>query len=243
VGTDTIGFFNATFDFLGTTSLQSLSHPKIGLTINLKDNAPQGATQLGDLSRVSGRFVIRNNKFLFNRARGVLLQSSHGLVENNAFAGQTLHGIIVGAGWGEGPGVQNVIFRGNHFSNIGSFPPPAIEPNSDVRYGAIEVAVLQGPENVKAMTPVHAGLIFDANQFSDLRGPGLFISRANDVVVVNNQFSNTNLMHWQGAALGTANLNGSIVVTHAHNVYVSKNAIGRAGPVSIDTTSTDGMRQ
>jgi hypothetical protein len=85
----------------GTTSLKSLSNPRIGLTINLKDSAPQGATQIADLSRVSARFVIRNNKFLFNRARGLLLQSSHGLVENNDFTGQTLHGIIVGAGWGE----------------------------------------------------------------------------------------------------------------------------------------------
>jgi hypothetical protein len=237
--TDTIGFFNGTFDFLGTTSLKSLSNPKIGLTINLKDSAPQGANQIADLSRVSARFVIKNNKFLFNRARGLLLQSSHGLVENNDFTGQTLHGIIVGAGWGEGPGVQNVVFRGNRFSNVGSFPPATLQPNSDVRYGAIEVAVLQGAENVKALSPVHEGLIFDGNTFSDLQGPGLFISRANAVVVTNNQFRNTNLSRVPDA---NPNLNGSIVVTHAHNVYLSKNAMVGAGALWIDTTSTDGIR-
>jgi hypothetical protein len=238
-GTDTLGFFNGTFGFLGTTSLQSRSNPKIGLSLTLKDSAPQGATQLADLSRVSARFVIRNNKFLFNRARGLLLQSSHGLVENNSFTGQTSHAIIVGAGYSEGPGVQNVIFRGNRFSNVGSFPGTAFPPNSDVRYGAIEVAVLQGPENVKSLAPVHQGLIFDANTFSDLQGPGLFISRANDVVVVNNQFRNTNLSRVPDA---NPNLNASIVVTHAHNVYVSKNAMVGTGALWIDTTSTDGMR-
>lgn len=150
-----------------------------------------------------------------------------------------MHAIIVGAGYGEGPGVQNVIFRGNRFSNVGSFPTTAFPPNSGVRYGAIEVAVLQGPENVKSLTPVHAGLIFDANTFSDLKGPGLFISRANDVVVVNNQFRNTNLSRVPDA---NPNLNGSIVVTHAHNVYLSNNPMEGAGPVWIDTTSTDGIR-
>lgn len=208
-GTDTLRFFNGTFDFLGTTSLQSRSNSKIGLSLKLKDSAPQGATQLTDLSRVSARFVIRNNKFLFNRARGLLLQSSHGLVKNNEFTGQTGHAIIVGAGYSEGPGVQNVIFRGNRFSNVGSFPSTAFPPNSDVRYGAVEVAVLQGAENVKALSPVHEGLIFDANTFSDLRGPGLFISRANDVVVVNNRFRNTNLSRVPDS---NPNLNGSIVV-------------------------------
>jgi len=238
VGTDTLGFFNGTFDFLGTTSLQSRSNPKTGLSLALKDRIPQGATQLTDLSRVSARFVIKNNTFLFNRARGLLLQSSRGLVENNSFTGQTMHGIIVGAGNGEGPGVQDVIFRGNRFSNIGSFPSTASPPNADVRYGAVEVAVLQGPENVKAMSPVHEGLIFDANIFSDLRGSGLFISRANGVVVVNNQFRNTNLSR---VPESDPNLNGSIVITHAHNVYVSKNTMAGAGPTWIDAKSTDGI--
>jgi hypothetical protein len=139
-GTDTLGFFNGAFGFLGTTSLQSRSNPKIGLSLTLKDSAPQGATQLADLSRVSARFVIRNNKFLFNRARGLLLQSSHGLVENNDFTGQTGHAIIVGAGYSEGPGVQNVIFRGNRFSNVGSFPSAPLPNISDAQYGALLVS-------------------------------------------------------------------------------------------------------
>jgi hypothetical protein len=108
-----------------------------------------------------------------------------------------------------------------------------------VRYGAIQVAVVQGPENVKSMIPVNEGLIFDANTFSDLQGPGLFISRADDVVVVNNQFKNTNLPRVPDA---NPNLNGSIVVTHAHNVYLSKNAMVGAGALWIDPKSTDGMR-
>jgi len=101
------------------------------------------------------------------------------------------------------------------------------------------VAVLQGAENVSSMNPVHEGLIFDANTFSDLQGPGLFISRANDVVVVNNQFKNTNLSRVPNA---NPDLNGSIIVTHAHDAYLSKNAMEGAGALWIDPTSTDGIR-
>ena len=111
-----------------------------------------------------------------------------------------------------------------------------------MRYGALIVAVQGNADNVESLIPVHENLIFDANKFSDLRGPGLFISRANNVVVVDNQFNNTNLARMEGTNFGIASLAGSVVVTHAHNVDISKNAMRGAGPVSIDTTSTDGIR-
>jgi hypothetical protein len=67
----------------------------------------------------------------------------------------------------------------------------------------------------------------------------VFIPRANDVVVVNNQFKNTNLSRVPNA---NPDLNGSIVVTHAQNVYLSKNAMAGAGALWIDPTSTEGVR-
>ena len=41
-GTGTLGFFNGTFGFLGTTSLQSRSNPKIGLSLTLHIQRPPG---------------------------------------------------------------------------------------------------------------------------------------------------------------------------------------------------------
>jgi parallel beta-helix repeat protein len=243
---DPIGFFDSTFGFWGITSFQSLSHPKSGLQINLKDAAPKGATQIGDLSRVSARFVIRNNTFSYNRARGILLQSSFGIVENNTFTGQTAQGIVVGAASGsEGPGVQNVIFRGNHFSNVGSFPTTPLPSNAHPGNGALFVAIQDAAGDIKSTKPVLENLIFDANTFSDLQGPGLFLSTANNIVLVNNQFINTNLSRLQNANIATANLDGSVVVTQAHNVYIGKNSTRgtTTGRVEIDTTSTDGIRQ
>jgi hypothetical protein len=139
---DTIGFFDKLFRFLGVTNLRSLSHPKTGLEIDLKDDAPKGAVMVTDLMKDSTRFAVRNNKFLYNRARGILLESSLGIVENNSFAGQTGPGIEIGAASGsEGPGVQNVVFRGNQFSNIGNFPAPPLPVNLQADYGSIFVAV------------------------------------------------------------------------------------------------------
>ena len=240
--TDVIGFFGSTVNFLGTTSLTALSHPKTGLSINLKRNAPQGATLIDDLSRSGARFVIRNNQFLYNRPRGILLETSLGLVEKNLFTGQTAHGIVVGV-WpgGEGPGVQNVTFRNNQFTNVGSFPPIAI-PDQDVHLGALVVAVQDGPENVSSMTPVFESLLFDSNTFTNLQGPGLYLTRANAVAVVNNQFRNTNLSK-TNASLSAAGLNGAIVINHAHNVSLSKNAMNHAGPIWIDPKSTSGISQ
>jgi hypothetical protein len=240
-GKDVIGFFGNTLGFLGTSIFQSLSHPKAGLTINVDGTIPKGTAQIVDLSRSSARFVIRNNQYLYNRARGLLLESSLGLVENNTFIGQTLHGVVVGV-WpgGEGPGVQNVVFRGNRFENTGSFAPIPV-PNQDARLGALVVGVQGDAANQASLIPAHANLVFDGNIFHNLQGPGLFISRANAVAVVNNQFTNTNLSPIGPSTLGSASLDGSIVVTHAHNVYLSKNSMEHAGPVSIDGTSTNGI--
>jgi hypothetical protein len=236
--TDIIGFFGSKVDFLGTTTLTSLSHPKIRLSINLKKNAPPSATELVDLSRAGARFVLRNNQFLFSRPRGILLETSLGMVENNSFIGQTGHGIVVGV-WpgGEGPGVQNVIFRGNHFNNVGSFPPKAI-PDQDVHLGALVVAVQDGPENVNSMIPVFESLIFDNNTFTNLQRPGLYLSRANAVAVIDNQFENTNLAP-SDTTLNAAGLNGAIVINHADNISLSRDSINHAGPIWIDSKSTN----
>ena len=243
---DPIGLFDNVLGFHGTTLFQSLSHAPSGLQINLKDKVPNGTTRVSDLARVGARFVIRNNKYLYNRARGILLQSSFGLVENNTFIGQTGHGLILGvAPDSEGPGAQNVIVRGNHFSNVGSIPQLQPLPQPDAAYGAMMISVQGEANEANSQVPVHANLLLDSNTFTNLRGPGLFITRANDVVVVNNQFTNTNLSRLPFVNLGTANLGGSLVINHAHNIFLANNNMQGAttGPMSIDSKSTDGIKR
>lgn len=68
----------------------------------------------------SGNYVIRNNYFHDNRARGLLLQSSNGLCENNRFYKTMAQAIKVVMDieptlWQEGTGVDNLIIRNNTF--------------------------------------------------------------------------------------------------------------------------------
>lgn len=68
----------------------------------------------------SGNYVIRDNYFHENRARGLLLQSSNGLCENNRFYKTMAQAIKVVMDieptlWQEGTGVDNLIIRNNTF--------------------------------------------------------------------------------------------------------------------------------
>ena len=68
----------------------------------------------------SGNYVIRNNYFHENRARGLVLQSSNGLCENNRFYKTMAQAIKVVMDieptlWQEGTGVDNLIIRNNTF--------------------------------------------------------------------------------------------------------------------------------
>lgn len=68
----------------------------------------------------SDNYVISNNYFHENRARGLLLQSSNGLCENNKFYKTMAQAIKVVMDieptlWQEGTGVDNLIIRNNTF--------------------------------------------------------------------------------------------------------------------------------
>ncbi len=100
----------------------------------------------------SGNYVIRDNYFHENRARGLLLQSSNGLCENNRFyktMGQAIKIImdIEPTLWQEGTGVDNLIIRNNSFekcnySNWGS----VIEIGTNIAGKSAETAVFTNIE-------------------------------------------------------------------------------------------------
>ncbi len=63
--------------------------------------------------------------------------------------------------------------------------------------------------------------------------------------MVGNHFADTNLSRLPFMKLGTANLGGSLVIDHAHNIFVSNNTMqgSTTGPVSIDSKTTDGIKR
>ena len=86
---------------------------------SLSENVTEGWTAYNTECN-SSNYVIRNNYFHENRARGLLLQSSNGLCENNRFYKTMAQAIKVVMDieptlWQEGTGVDNLIIRNNTF--------------------------------------------------------------------------------------------------------------------------------
>jgi hypothetical protein len=125
---DLVGIFDNQLRFLGVAKVLVASYPAGGSTATLSLDRPIDAHLAaagfvaGDLSTSAGaRYVVRNNRFEFNRARALLLQTPYGLVRGNTFTGQTLKQIYMLASqyWGEGPGAQDIVIADNLFDAAG----------------------------------------------------------------------------------------------------------------------------
>lgn len=241
---DPLGFFNSNFSLSSLSKVQSVAgNPHVSTEIQFNKPSPANAQFVADLNYGGARYIIRKNTFLHNRARGVLLQTSEGLVTGNTFDGQTMHSIyvITSPFWGEGPGAQNLTVANNTISNSGNYVQDPSAPGSVL--GAVVVAA----EDNKAFTisssaPLHQNMIFSDNTVQNTPGPGFFISTTNNVILQHNQLANTNQSNAFVATYGTASSKGSIVVTRASNVFFHANKqSGSSGPISIDTHSTSGI--
>ncbi len=88
------------------------------LTLDRDCSELEYGTVVYDKDLNSANYIIRNNYFHENRARGLLLGSSNGLVENNRFyhieqAAMNIPIDITVDMWDEGTGVDNLIIRNN----------------------------------------------------------------------------------------------------------------------------------
>lgn len=127
----------------------------------------------------SSNYVIRNNYFHENRARGLLLQSSNGLCENNRFYKTMAQAIKVVMDieltlWQEGTGVDNLIIRNNTFekcnySDWGS----AVEIGTNIAGNSAETSVFTNIE-------------ISSNKFTDISSTLLRADNVNGFVFCNN---------------------------------------------------------
>ncbi len=186
------------------------------------ENLPEGVTAgwtAFNTACNSGNYVISDNFFHENRARGLLLQSSNGLCENNRFYKTMAQAIkvvmdIEPALWQEGTGVDNLIIRNNTFekcnySNWGS----VIEIGTNIAGRSAETAVFTNVEitansftdipsalirtdNVNglvfAKNTVDTGAFFDENS---VQGEIRFGKYCSDITYADNTFANSGL--WQ----------------------------------------------
>ncbi len=172
----------------------------------------------------SGNYVIRDNYFHENRARGLLLQSSNGLCENNRFYKTMAQAIKVVMDieptlWQEGTGVDNLIIRNNifemcNYSDWGS----VIEIGTNIAGKSAQTAVFTNVEissncfkNIPSMlmrTNNINGLVFadntlDTGVFFDeesYQGRIQFGKYCSNVTYKNNDFVNSGFLRYKEIA-------------------------------------------
>ena len=130
----------------------------------------------------SPSLVVTKCKFLNNRARGILIQSSNARIEDNWFQGMTGPAIKVtcdvGQWWESGPST-NIVIRNNYISDCNDGPGSA--------QGAITVNT--DAPGMKPIAGVHRNIEISENRIRDVGGMGIFVSSAANVRILQNRLS------------------------------------------------------
>ncbi len=135
---------------------------------------------LFNLDNTGGNYVIRNNYFHEHRARGLLLQTSDGLVENNVFY-KTTHNAIkiimdINGVWHEGTGADNILVRGNKFMECAVIGTEVIE---------VGTHLLDKSNRSNAFTNIR----IENNEFTDICGSLMVVNNVNGFVFRNNKIT------------------------------------------------------
>ncbi len=172
----------------------------------------------------SGNYIVRNNFFHHNRARGILVHASNGLIEDNHFYMNQGSAMRLECGveqrWAEGFGMDNVIIRNNLIENC------------DVNHWHMSVIYL-GVYLSKGRTnyPVFTNICFEHNTIVDCPQQALYLSSCRHVAVRNNAIVNPNAV----AIKTDADRNdgnrvrqrylykGTIMASHCDQVYIYNN--------------------
>lgn len=130
-------------------------------------------------------YLIRNCRFTNNRARGVLLQGSNGILENNLFENIQGAAIQIETGcesrWSEGHGVKNLVIRNN------------IIRHCDLNAWQMAVIYIGVylPDG-RCDYPVFEDILLENNTIIDCPRLAMYLSSCKNVVVQNNVIINAN---------------------------------------------------
>ena len=197
-------------------------------TVVLDGDAPaelQPGDLIANVTRACSRFVIRNNYFHDHRARGMILQCTDGLVENNHIKNTMGSGFHLTSNltfWKEGYGAQRVILRGNLIEGCNF---AMWERGPIGRHMAAVTVAVETPQGL-GEEPLHCDLLIEGNTVRNTPGLAFQISSAKNVVLRENRIEDSNLEPFQGtgSAIGDS-ADGSIMVTKSTNVEITGNRL------------------
>ncbi len=170
---------------------------------------------------IGAGYIVRHNTIRNHRARGMLLKSENGLVEDNVIDGSTMGGIVLTPEfwWNEADYSKNVIIRNNTVRHVAYAPH---------QLGAIVIAALDGDTPVPAYGNEH--IVLENNRVEDVNGVNLLITSAQNVEVKNNHFANPQHFTAEAAGAGWGE-NGSdlMFITNAADVRLEGNVVSGLG--------------
>ena len=194
-----------------------------------------------DLTHSSPRYVIRNNQLWNSRARGILDQSSYGLIQGNVMSGQGITAAIIGSFANDplgsyGVGVHDLTFINNQISS----PQSSGQSYSGVMFVNFINYLQSYSEGSMADSPINKNILISNNKFENTPGPGLFVSSASNITVSNNAFFNTNSVS-DGSDLGVASTGSPMVFVQSDAINGGGNCVGLNPGLSVDTQSSYGI--
>lgn len=145
-------------------------------------NIPEGALVCN--LAAAPQLQVNESHFLGNRARGIVAHANV-TIANSEFSGCSMPAILLApdAHWMEGPAVQKVLIRDNHFSNCAYARPNA-------RQGVITIDTTHDARPEQAGAPqVNKDIVICGNTFAPSSAPDIYCAHASGVSLLKNVFS------------------------------------------------------
>ncbi|HBC87102.1 MAG TPA: hypothetical protein DCZ94_09125 [Lentisphaeria bacterium] len=189
---------------------------------------------VGSPDWIGSGFTVRKNVIRNNRAQGIRIKSTDGIIEDNQIEGCSATGIALGPElnyWMEGDFVQNVTVRNNTIRDVNT-GAKSIKHEKAILVGAITVYALT-PDNVLPSCKGNSNLVIEGNTIEDCGGIGMLITCLKDSIIKNNTVGNTRIMKiMEGGKVFGVDPDASIYVDESENVKFENNKLGGKGIVT-----------
>lgn len=189
--------------------------------LKFKDKLPEELpldTVLWNRRFQTQNYIIRNCRFVNNRARGVLLQGSNGLVEQNVFENIQGAAIQIETGcesrWSEGHGVKNLILRKNVIRHC--------DLNA---WQMAELYMGVYLPDGRTKTSVFENILIEENSFIDCPRLAMFLSSCKNVVVRRNVIINAGQLPLEENCYGSSTMEAPIYGEKYHGIIQFEKAV------------------
>ena len=171
-----------------------------------------------------GGFVIRDCTFRDNRAHGIFIRASDGLIENNTIERTLMGGIVIAPemnSWNESDYARNIVIRGNTLRDVGVGTQPW---NSGITVAAFEYG------KFVPLPGGHRDIVIRDNTFERVRGANIVLTSTIGAEIAGNRFVEPQIEPaFRLEKIGTDNDHALLWIRHAENVVVRDNVVVSPG--------------